>query len=88
MCSISNRTFMQDIALDIKPDFYNYSQSQKLNNIYKKSLIKTKSVDFNVPLQHSNNKRGKILKDIRPKETKIYKNSIKDHLIKLDAKIR
>ena len=85
---MSNRTYKQDIALDVKPDFYNYSQTIRLNDIYKQSLLKAKCVDFNIPFQHSNNKRGNALNDLRPKDPKLYKNSVKDLLVKFDSKIK
>ena len=50
--------------------------------MYKKGLITTKSVDFNVPLQHSVNKRGFVLKNMKPKNNKLYNNSIKNEIYK------
>ena len=70
--------------MDVQPAFYNFSRTNQLNDIYKKSLISTKSVDFNVPLQHSNNFRGKALNNMRPHDPKLYKNSVKEHLVKFD----
>jgi len=70
--SSTYRTHFQDKALNVSPNQFKYSKNQVLDTFYKKAIINTGSIDNGFPFQHSMNKRGKILRDLRPKVHKLY----------------
>eukprot|EP01016_Furgasonia_blochmanni_P005354 TRINITY_DN12081_c0_g1_i13.p1 TRINITY_DN12081_c0_g1~~TRINITY_DN12081_c0_g1_i13.p1 ORF type:complete len:452 (+),score=92.31 TRINITY_DN12081_c0_g1_i13:407-1762(+) len=59
------RTFKSQSALGIKPNYDEFSKNNRLTN-YKSTLIKTGSVDKNVPFAFTISERGKETRDLIP----------------------
>ncbi|EAR93063.2 hypothetical protein TTHERM_00449080 (macronuclear) [Tetrahymena thermophila SB210] len=75
--SQSLRTFKSHKVLGVDQNSQEFSKSKKLT-FYKQPLIDTKSVDHQVPYQHSQSIRSKPVRDLMPSTDKIYKLSIKE----------
>ncbi|CAD8202788.1 unnamed protein product [Paramecium pentaurelia] len=74
--SRSLRTFKADQLINEQSNFDEYSQNTKLK-YYKSALIETKSIDHQIPYQHSNNFKSLDFKNLRPElKTKIFRNSL------------
>ncbi|CAD8211828.1 unnamed protein product [Paramecium pentaurelia] len=74
--SRSLRTFKADQLINEQPKFDEYSQNAKLK-YYKSALIETKSIDHQIPYQHSNNFKSLEFKNLRPElKSKVFRNSL------------